>query len=100
MFLRADPAGTDGSVTCHVYSSEINTQEKLRELISRSLGHDLTRDPIQSTTLQRMIQEYLTKRNARISLSQSDHNACPPCKTMRYALLSFSFEVKELERTT
>lgn len=96
-FLRPDPAGTDGSVTCRVYSPEVNTQAKLRDLITESVGHDVRCDAIHSVTLQRMVNDYLRQRNARISFTQGDHNCCPNCKTLRYAILGFSLETKALQ---
>lgn len=98
MLLRADPGASDGVNVCRVYSPEINTQEKLRQVLAKQLEDDeIVDEPISSGTLQRMIKEYLTSKQCEISFTQSDHNACPTCKTLQYALLQFCYERKLLE---
>lgn len=52
---------------------------------------------LSGSTLQRMINSYLKARNSRVKFLQSDHNACPTCKTLQYVLLQFSYDVKSLE---
>lgn len=95
--LRADPGASGGVNTCRVYSPEINTQEKLRTVLARQLADDdVLREPLSPSTLQRMIGEYLRAKNCRIAFSQSDHNACPTCKTLQYALLQYNVEKKAL----
>lgn len=98
MIVRADPGASDGINTCRVYSPEINTQEKLRRVLARHLEEDDSADVhLSPSTLQRMIDDYLRSRNCRIKFTQSDHNACPNCKTLKYAILQFSFDIKSLE---
>lgn len=98
MILRADPGASDGVNTCRVYSPEINTQEKLRRVLEKQLDdEDVADEPISSSTLQRMINSYLRERNCNISFTQSDHNTCPICKILHYALLRFNYERKMLE---
>lgn len=94
MILRADPAGSSGESVCRVYSPEINTQEKLRRVLSKSLSAvDSIDSELSSCTLQRMVSEYLKRRNySSISFTQSDHNACPNCKTLHYSILQFHHE--------
>lgn len=58
---------------------------------------DIIDKPISSSTLQRMINDYLTARACEISFTQSDHNACPNCNTLGYYLLQFSHERKILK---
>lgn len=41
-----------------------------------------------------MLKDYLASKGFRISLNQSDHNACPTCKTLHYAILEYGYEVK------
>lgn len=97
MVLRPVPAATDGTIACRVYSPEINTQSKLRELISARIGEDVTEGPLQPSTLQRMVNDYLTSRGCRLSFTESDHNACPNYQTLQLALLSFDAERKMLD---
>lgn len=97
MVLRADPGATDGVVTCRVYSPEVNTQEKLRVVLANHLEEEGADVQLSASTMQRMVKEYLNTRDSRIKFTQSDHNACPSPKTFHYAILQFSFEVKELE---
>lgn len=97
MVLRADLGASDGVNVCRFYSPEIHTQEKLRKLLANQLAEEeVFSEPISSTTLQRMIGEYLQARKCEISFTQSDHNACPTCKTLQYAILQFSYESKVL----
>lgn len=96
--LRADPGASDGVNTCRVYCPEINTQEKLRRVLARHLEEDEDTDVhLSSSTVQRMVNDYLKERKCRISFLQSDHNACPTCKTLQYTLLRLSFEIKRLQ---
>lgn len=44
-----------------------------------------------------MIETYLKSRKCRIVFDQSDHNACPNCKTLKYSVLQFHYEAKELK---
>lgn len=72
-------------------------QEKLRRVLAEQLEDEGVVDhPICPSTLQRMIREYLESRNCEISFTQSDHNACPICKTLSYAILQFRKEKKVL----
>lgn len=90
MVLRADPAGSAGVNVCRVYSPEVNTLEKLRKLLTSLLEPGPDEEVKMSTsTMQRMINEYLDSRKLRISFKQTDHNACPNCKTLQYAVLQF-----------
>lgn len=41
-----------------------------------------------------MINDYLRTRNCEISFTRQDHNACPLCKTLQYALLQYSRKAK------
>lgn len=80
---RADPGASDGIHTYRVYSPEINTNEKLRRAVARHLeGDDGVDVPLSSSTLQRMINDFLKIRSSRVKFLQSDHNACPTCKTL------------------
>lgn len=100
MVLRADPAGSRGESVCRVYSPEINTQRKLRKVLRASLEtDDSIESGISESTLQRMVKDYLTKRNySAICFTQSDHNACPNCKTLQYAVLQYHHEGVCLQR--
>lgn len=97
MILRADPGASDGSITVRVYDPEINTQEKLRKLLSEQLGTSVTAEYMHSSTLQRMVNDYLNTKGFRLSFTNSDHNACPVCKTLQMTLLSLHSEKKLLE---
>ena len=97
MILRADPGASDRVNICRVYSHEINAQEKLRNVLGKFLGENGDDIYLSSRTLQRMIDSYLKERNCRIQFTQSDHNACPTCKTLKYSLLQYTQEVKLLE---
>ena len=96
MILRPDPAASDGTNICRVYSPEVNTQEKLRKLITRNMKVDFGEVVISPTSMQRMIKSYLDKRGCRISFSQSDHNACPSCKSYYWEILFLYHEKKQL----
>lgn len=100
MVLRADPAGSSGESVCRVYSPEINTQEKLRTVLRTALDVDESVDvELSASTLQRMVIDYLKRRNfSSISFSQSDHNACPNCKTLHYAVLQYHHQAALLQR--
>lgn len=98
MILRADPGASDGVNVCRVYSPEINTQEKLRKVLAKNLTDDDVVDhPLSASTLKRMVDEYLESKKCTISFTQSDHNACPICKCLQYAILQFHHEKKILE---
>lgn len=89
MILRADPGARDGVNTCRVYYPEIKTHEKLRKVLATHLEEDNCDDVhLSSSTMQRMIQDYLRDRNCCIKFTQSDHNACPNCK--RFSIQFFS----------
>lgn len=45
-----------------------------------------------------MVDAYLTKRKCKIQFNQNDHNACPNCKSLNYAVLLLHYELKQLER--
>lgn len=76
--LRADPGASDGVNTCRVYSPEINTQEKLRRVLASHFEEDEGTDVhLSSSTVERIISDYLKERKCRISFLQSDHNAYP-----------------------
>lgn len=96
MVLRPDPSASIGESVCRVYSSEINTQEKLRNLLSNMLKEDGEYMELSSSTLQRRINDYLREKNCRLSFSQSDHNACPICKGLNCAILTFYYERKQI----
>lgn len=100
MVLRADPAGSSGESVCRVYSPEINTQDKLRKVLRLALDmEDSTEAELSSSTLQRMVKDYLKRRNySTIAFTQSDHNACPNCKTLHYAVLQYHHERMYLQR--
>lgn len=99
MVLRADPAGANGLNVCRVYSPEINTKEKLRTLLAKSLDDDEEVDEqLSESTLQRIVDRYLETRKCTIEFNQSDHNACPNCKTLNYAILQFHYETKQLQQ--
>ena len=100
MVLRADPAGSSGESVCRVYSPELNTQEKLRESLRNALMCDVFGDTdISASSLQRMVNEYLRERNfMSISFAQSDHNACPTCKTLQMAVLQYHHDHVFLKR--
>lgn len=99
MVLRADPAGSAGLNVCRVYSPEINTKDKLRKELAKELGADDTVDEqISESTLQRMIDSYLKAGGCRIVFSQNDHNACPNCKTLKYAVLQYHHQEKQLQK--
>lgn len=51
-----------------------------------------------TSTLQRIINEYLDARNLHIVFKQTDHNACPNCKTLQYAVLQYHQEAKGLAK--
>lgn len=100
MVLRTDPAGSTGLNVCRVYSPEVNTQEKLRKLLTSLLSSDtdaIEDAQISSSTLQRMINSYLESRKLRIVFKQTDRNACPHCKTLQYAVMEYHHEAKKLE---
>lgn len=99
--LRADPGANDGVPVYRVYSHEINTNEKPINAIGNFIEEDDgVNVQLSSSTLQRMINDYLKAFHSRIKFLQSDHNACPTCKTLQYALLQFSYEIKSLEAKT
>lgn len=99
MVLRADPSGAKDLNVCRVYSPEVNTKEKLRELLAKALDDDEDVDgQLSQSTLQRMVDTYLVGRKCTIEFNQSDHNACPKCKTMNYAVLQFHYEAKQLQQ--
>lgn len=100
MVLRADPAGSSFERVCRVYSLEINTQQKLRNALRQSLHEDESIEPgLSESTLQRMVSDYLNKSNySTICFTQSDHNACPHCKTLQYAVLQYHHEAVCLQR--
>lgn len=95
--FRANPAGSCEVNICRVYSPEINTKEKLRKLLAKALDDDGDVDgQLSQSTLQRIADNYLEGRKCAIEFTQSDHNACPNCKTLNYAILPFHFEAKQL----
>ena len=96
MVLRPDPAAAHGNNICRVYSPEVNTQEKLRRLISENISKDIDEVIISPSSLQRMITAYLKSRDCRISFAQSDHNACPMCKGYQYEILRLHYEEKKI----
>lgn len=100
MVLRADPAGSTGASVCRVYSPEINTQEKLRTVLHNALDDDVSVEcELSASTLQRMVKDYLKRRNySAVSFTQSDHNACPNCKTLHYAVLQYHHEAVIMKR--
>lgn len=99
MVLCADPAGRSGLNVCRVYSPEVNTKEKLRKVLRTALEEDVEIDKqLSDSTLQRMVNRYLETRKCRIEFSQRDHNACPNCKTLNYAVLQYHYEVKQLQQ--
>lgn len=99
LVLRADPAGSNGFNICRVYSPEVNTKEKLRRLLAKALEEeDENEEQMSQSTLQRMIEKYLETRKCTIEFNPSDHNACPNCKTLNYAILQFHYAVKVLEQ--
>lgn len=99
MVLRADPAGGNGLNICRVYSPEVNTKEKLRNTLRKALDEDAEIDEeLSDSTSQRMVNKYLEARKCRIQFSQSDHNACPNCKTLNYAVLQFHYEAKQVKQ--
>lgn len=94
--LRADPAGAADLNVCRVYSPDVNTQEKLRRLVTKILGEDEAGDvQMSDSTMQRIIGNYLGARDLRIVFKQTDHNACPNCKSLQYAILQFHHKGKE-----
>lgn len=86
--LRVAPGASDGINTCGVSSPEISTQEKLQKTIAKHIEENKNIDvQISSSTIQRMVQDYLKPCNCRISFLQSDHNACPNGTAAQYSLL-------------
>ena len=49
---------------------------------------------ISASTVQRIINEYLSSRNLRMVFQQTDHNACPSCKAMQYSVTQYHYEFK------
>lgn len=101
MVILADPAGANGINVCRLYSPEINTKEKLRQVLARALEDDANIDgELSHSTMQRIIDNYVQSRRCAIEFNQSDHNACPNCKTLNYAVLQFHYEFKQLGNLT
>lgn len=95
MIIRADPSASDGGNTCRFYSLGITTEEKLKKIIAHHLEEDDSADVHSSRrTLQRMVDECLKARECCIKITQSDHNAYPDCKTLKYTIPQFSFDIK------
>lgn len=68
MVLRADPSAEDKMVAFSVYDPEVNTHEKLRQLVSSNLSEVC--EPFHPQTLQRMINDFLqSKGKSRISFA-------------------------------
>lgn len=60
---------------------------------------DSVRSELSASTLQRMVKDYLKRRNYNsICFTQSDHNACPNCKTLHYAVLQYHHEAMLIQR--
>lgn len=98
MLLRPDPAASDERHVCIVYSPEVNTHEKLKQFISSRSKVDRDEILISPASLRRMIASYLHDRECvGISFAQSDHNACPYCKSVHYDILNLSYEQKQLQ---
>lgn len=69
MVLRADPGASDGTHTYQVYSPEINPCEKLRMSIATYLeGEDDIHVHLSSSTLHKMINNFLKSRKSRIKI--------------------------------
>lgn len=82
---------------CRVHSPEINTQEKLRKVFVRLLNADDATEILMSdSALQIIINNYMKSRNVRLDFKQTDHSACPNCKSLQYAALQYNQKVKEL----
>lgn len=98
MILRPDPSGGEDKSVCSVYSTEVNTHEKLRKFLTGMLKSD-NRGPgrLSSSSLQKRINEYLEAQNLRVSFRQTDHNACPHCKTFKHASFRYQKEYKLLK---
>lgn len=94
MILRADPAGSTDINICRVYSPEVNTQEKLRNLLTKRLDDDQAEEVRMSDcTMRRIVSEYLDARNLRIVFKQTDHNALLTVNLC--SMQSFSSTTKE-----
>ena len=57
--------------------------------MAKLLEDDDSVDDYLSDTLQRMLDKYLSDRRCTIAFTQNDHNDCPNCKTMNYAILQY-----------
>lgn len=77
---------------------EVNTHEKLRDLLSSLMSSKSGENPrMFSSTLQREINRYFDTHNLRVSFDQTYHNACPNCKAMRYAIMEQLQQYKKLK---
>lgn len=97
LFFRPDPGASAGKIVLRVYDPEINTQEKLLRTVPGYLEADCGSEPMSASTLQRMIQDVLAQKGCRISFFNSDHNPCPLCKELQYAILEFHWTTKTIE---
>ncbi len=95
MVTRADPGAADNSVTVRVYNPEVNTYEKLINLLLDGIGDD-AEISVHPSTVRRTVHSYLAEKGFRISFTKRDHNSCPNCKEMSHAALRFHHEGKRL----
>ena len=98
---RADPAATDGSIAVRPNDPEITTRERLRHaLVQRSFISDEDSRLPSASTVDRIVNQYLEERGMRITFAQSDHNACPVCKSHKLELLAIDLEIKTCSRAS
>ena len=88
--LRADLAAPDGRVSFRFYDPTINTYEKIKEMLHKSMECSFCESigDISSTTFRRIFAEYLPELDGSVSFSTSDHNCCPHCQELELLVSS------------